>query len=608
MIYSLSGSWIRERMTMLHTSRPGRGRIATWLMGALFAWLASIVPAASSIFNAIPGQDPVAAIAQTFAKSSVDRGGAVGVGVGILLPGQPPRFFSYGLGNAATGQPFGPDLAFQIGSVTKVFTTNLLGQEIYRGTRHLDDALSAFPMELGSFKPLTREVTLKQLADFTGGFPSLAPICNDSPPKVPGCLKTDRPTPEVYTARDFLTFFQNTVPKNYQNTKTPPVTSLPAPYFYSDFSVGLLGLILGGNPKVPLDNQALNGWESLLQNRLLRPLLMGNTYLYPSPRSQVSVALGYDQAVGSAVITNGQVSEIVLGVPGSGYTSSPQVSISGGGGTGAEATANIDGKGAVTGFSITSAGTGYVAPPKIAFSSGGATANVIVSNGKVAGIKISDHGSGYTTAPNVTISGGRRNGIGRDATGIALISSGQVTFVSLTDAGDGYEPSVSVIVKPGQPLTNAIPIWAPAGALHSTIRDMTAFTAAALGQTRRGLLSIDPAITAGFKIAETPYACSGASPDLSGCQEGTLLSGLSWAILPEDKVNNVPAIVLKNGGLNGFSTQLFLMPVRNLGVVVFVNSNGETDTGEKTGEAELIGRNILYALYYELLQPGRRPN
>jgi hypothetical protein len=46
------------------------------------------------------------------------------------------------------------------------------------------------------------------------------------------------------------------------------------------------------------------------------------------------------------------------------------------------------------------------------------------------------------------------------------------------------------------------------------------------------------------------------------------------------------------------------MPARRLAVVAFANSNGETDTGEKTGEAEVIARNVLYALYYELFQPG----
>jgi hypothetical protein len=41
--------------------------------------------------------------------------------------------------------------------------------------------------------------------------------------------------------------------------------------------------------------------------------------------------------------------------------------------------------------------------------------------------------------------------------------------------------------------------------------------------------------------------------------------------------NDVPAVLSKNGGLPGFSTEVLLMPARSLAVVVFVNSNGDTD-------------------------------
>jgi CubicO group peptidase (beta-lactamase class C family) len=599
---------------MSHASRLGRSPVARLLSGALLLGGLPGVALAASSDSRIAGGDPVAAIAKIFAKSAVDRGAAVGVGLGILMSGRPPRLFSYGLADAVSGQSFGPDLAFEIGSVTKVFTTNLLGQEIYLKQHNLNDPLSAFSVQLGSFKPLTREITLEQLADFTAGVPDLAPLCKDAP-HVPGCLKSDRPTPDVYTAQDFLKFFQNTVPKNYQDTNPPPVTSLPAPYFYSDFSIGLLGLILGGNPNVPLSNQALNGWVSLLKNRLLHPLRMEDTYLYPSPGRQVSIVLGYNQAVGSAVVANGQVSGITLEVPGSGYRAPPEVSFVSGGGKGAQATAMVDKNGAVTGFKITKGGHGYVAPPTITFSAGPAKAKVIVSNQKVVGINIIDAGSGYTTAPEVMITGGHRNGIGRDARGTAHIANGQVSFVSIDDGGDRYEQPAAVIVEPGMPIANGIPIWAPAGALHSTIRDTTVFAAAALRQTRRGRFAVDPAIAAGFKIAETPYACTGKDPGLSGCPPGTPLSCLAWGIRPEDMPNNVPAILSKNGGLPGFSTQVLVMPARSLAVVVFVNSNGDTDTGEtidtdratSTRQAEKIGRNILYALYYELVQPNSRP-
>jgi hypothetical protein len=348
-----------------------------------------------------------------------------------------------------------------------------------------------------------------------------------------------------------LKYFQNTVLKNYQDTPAKPITSLPAPYFYSDFSIGLVGLILGGEPNAPLSNKALDGWVNLLEKRLLDPLRMRNTYLFPSASG---VARGYDEAVGEAVVAHGKVSEINVDIPGSGYGSShispPGVSIAGGGGVGAEATATVDDKGAVKSFTVTDGGHDYVAPPTVTFvplsgvlgPASAAKAEVIVSDKKVVGIKILDRGSGYAEAPKVAITGGRRNGLGRDAKGAARIANGGVTFVSIDDGGDGYEPPVAVIVEPGLSFTSAIPIWAPAGALHSTIRDMTRFALAALGERRLGSIRVEPAITAGFKIAETPYACSGTNPDLTGCPADALLSDLGWATIPADPANNVPAI------------------------------------------------------------------
>jgi hypothetical protein len=161
-------------------------------------------------------------------------------------------------------------------------------------------------------------------------------------------LPSSRPPDSKTISREgFLTFFQNTESRNYQDPKHPPVSSLPAPCFYSDFSIGLLGLISGGNPNVPLNNKALDGWVSLQENRLLHPLGMNSTYLYPPPGGQTKVVHGYNQAVGFPVIANGYVIGINLEAPGSGYSASapPRVSIVGGGGKGAEASANVDAKG-----------------------------------------------------------------------------------------------------------------------------------------------------------------------------------------------------------------------------------------------------------------------
>jgi len=77
----------------------------------------------------------------------------------------------------------------------------------------------------------------------------------------------------------------------------------------------------------------------------------------------------------------GTVSGLAIGNGGSGYTSAPTVALTGGGGSGAAATAVVaDGK--VTGLTITNPGTGYTSAPTVAFSGGagsGATATASLS-------------------------------------------------------------------------------------------------------------------------------------------------------------------------------------------------------------------------------------
>ena len=87
---------------------------------------------------------------------------------------------------------------------------------------------------------------------------------------------------------------------------------------------------------------------------------------------------GINPTVGAA----GALQALNLTSAGAGYTSAPVVAITGGGGTGATATAQIaDGK--VTRFIITNPGTGYTSAPAVALSGGagsGAAASAVVSD------------------------------------------------------------------------------------------------------------------------------------------------------------------------------------------------------------------------------------
>jgi len=66
--------------------------------------------------------------------------------------------------------------------------------------------------------------------------------------------------------------------------------------------------------------------------------------------------------------------------PGSGYTTPPTVTFTGGGGTGAAGVATISAGGEVTGVTLTNSGRGYTGAPTIGFTGGGGTGATATAN------------------------------------------------------------------------------------------------------------------------------------------------------------------------------------------------------------------------------------
>ena len=118
--------------------------------------------------------------------------------------------------------------------------------------------------------------------------------------------------------------------------------------------------------------------------------------------------MGNVQSILRLEITNG----------GSGYTSPPTITFSGGGGTGAAATCSIGGtQFSVSTINITDTGFGYASAPMITIGGPGTgvTATAIATinaNTEIDSIKILNPGIGYTEAPTVSIAGFSTIGIG----------------------------------------------------------------------------------------------------------------------------------------------------------------------------------------------------
>jgi hypothetical protein len=144
--------------------------------------------------------------------------------------------------------------------------------------------------------------------------------------------------------------------------------------------------------------------------------------------------------IGSVNVTNG----------GSGYTSPPVITFSGGDGGGARAVADTN----YVNASITNGGSGYTSPPTVTIAAPGstipgayaATATAILTNGVVTGLNITNSGYGYTAVPAVTFSGG--GGTGATATAV-LGFPRSLSPIQLTNSGFGYTSRPTVTITGG---------------------------------------------------------------------------------------------------------------------------------------------------------------
>jgi hypothetical protein len=157
-------------------------------------------------------------------------------------------------------------------------------------------------------------------------------------------------------------------------------------------------------------------------------------------------------AAARAVLTPTGVGAGAVGAGGTGYTTPPTVTLTGGGGTGATATATVV-SGAVTAITITAAGTGYTSVPTVVFSGGGgsgATGSVTLVATSVASVVMSSQGTGYTTVPTVGFTGGAGTGAAGTATIVSGTSALTLVFVPNGDVNSYLEVWASPFVGAGR--------------------------------------------------------------------------------------------------------------------------------------------------------------
>lgn len=111
------------------------------------------------------------------------------------------------------------------------------------------------------------------------------------------------------------------------------------------------------------NNFSMEIWGNWLNEGIFNP--KAGKVIFSSTSSQ-TVGKGFrSAATATATVGGGSLSGFVVTSPGDKYAAAPIVVLDGGGGTGASATATIDGNGQVTGINIVTGGTGYSTAPTV---------------------------------------------------------------------------------------------------------------------------------------------------------------------------------------------------------------------------------------------------
>lgn len=195
---------------------------------------------------------------------------SVGIVVG-LLDAQGSRIVARGKPGGPSERPLDGDTVFEIGSVSKVFTTTLLADMVEHGELGLDDPISRLlPAAVKVPAVGGHEITLLHLATHSSGLPRLP---DNLVPADDGNPYAD------YTVEQMYAFLRSPGPGREPGARTE----------YSNLGVGLLGHLLG------LKSGA--GFEALVHQRITGPLGMAHTAVSLSPEMQARLAPGHGRGL-----------------------------------------------------------------------------------------------------------------------------------------------------------------------------------------------------------------------------------------------------------------------------------------------------------------------
>ena len=242
------------------------GFILLWVLSAVLVPSSSPGQAAAQTDSVLSGEKT--AEIREILRERVDKDKkTVGIVVGVIND-KGSQVIGYGRLDKNNKKEVDGNTVFEIGSITKVFTTLLLAEMAEKGELSLEDRIAKFLPD--SVKVPTKdgkEITLLHLATHTSGLPRLPT----------NFFPKDKSNPYAdYTADKLYEFLSGYTLKRDIGEKVE----------YSNLGGGLLGHLLS--------LKAGTDYETLVITRICEPLGMNDTRITLSPELKGRMATGYD--------------------------------------------------------------------------------------------------------------------------------------------------------------------------------------------------------------------------------------------------------------------------------------------------------------------------
>ena len=196
------------------------------------------------------------------------RSGTAGIVVGIIEPAG-TRIIAYGSRDRNDPRPVDGNTVFEIGSITKVFTSLILADMVRHGEVALTDPVARYlPQGVRIPERGGRAITLEDLARHRSGLPRMP--ANFDP-------NTDPQNPYIkYSVNQLYEFLSGYVlPRDIDSR-----------FEYSNMGAGLLGHALS--------LKAGKDYETLVRTRIWRPLGMEDTAITLPPDMKSRLAVGHN--------------------------------------------------------------------------------------------------------------------------------------------------------------------------------------------------------------------------------------------------------------------------------------------------------------------------